>query len=175
MLPIVCMALIDSKDDQHRFEDIYNALEIKLFSFSMSILHNEALAEDAISETFLRLARNFQKVHNLSLSEIKAYAVIINRNCCYDLLKKEENQSAKDNDELEEVPYNEEAFDIDALLVKDIVRKLPDIYRDTIMLRFYFGLSLAEIADRFNISESAVKKRLNYACDLMRKEMQNNE
>lgn len=55
----VCMTLIDD-DDKSKFRKIYDSLERKMFVFSMSMLHNNALAEEAVSETFLALAK-FQK------------------------------------------------------------------------------------------------------------------
>lgn len=54
------MTLIDD-DDKSEFRKIYDSLERKLFIFSMSKLHNNALAEEAVSETFLALAENFKK------------------------------------------------------------------------------------------------------------------
>lgn len=54
------MTLIDD-DDKSKFRKIYDSLERKLFVFSMSRLHNNALAEEAVSETFLALAENFKK------------------------------------------------------------------------------------------------------------------
>lgn len=82
------MTLIDD-DDKSKFRKIYDSLERKLFVFSMSRLHNNALAEEAVSETFLALAENFKKIHSLEPAEIVAYTVIINRNVCIDILTKE--------------------------------------------------------------------------------------
>ena len=84
------MTLIDD-DDQSVFRKIYDSLERKLFVFSMSKLHNNALAEEAVSETFLALAENFKKIHSLEPAEIVAYTVIINRTCVSIFLKKKIN------------------------------------------------------------------------------------
>lgn len=86
------MTLIDD-DDKSEFRKIYDSLERKLFVFSMSKLHNNALAEEAVSETFLALAENFKKIHSLEPAEIVAYTVIINRNVCIDILTKENKHS----------------------------------------------------------------------------------
>lgn len=86
------MTLIDD-DDKSKFRKIYDSLERKLFVFSMSRLHNNALAEEAVSETFLALAENFKKIHSLEPAEIVAYTVIINRNVCIDILAKENKHS----------------------------------------------------------------------------------
>ena len=86
------MTLIDD-DDKSEFRKIYDSLERKLFVFSMSKLHNNALAEEAVSETFLALAENFKKINSLEPAEIVAYTVIINRNVCIDILEKENKHS----------------------------------------------------------------------------------
>ena len=65
------MALIDD-EDKDSFEKIYYKYKMCFFSLSMKKLHNPTLAEEAVSETFLELAKSYQKIHNLKISEIIA-------------------------------------------------------------------------------------------------------
>lgn len=74
----ICLTLIDNENDKSTFRKIYDTYERRLFAYSMSILHNTALSEEAVSETFLSLAENFKKIHNFELAEMIAYVVIIN-------------------------------------------------------------------------------------------------
>ena len=173
MLPIVLMGLVDGSDTK-LFEELYNSLEKKLFAYSMSILHNRSLSEEAVSETFFRLAKCFKKIHNLEVSEIKAFIVIINRNCCYDIIKDENKNSSIVIDETTpNEAFSEEQIDLDKLFITDLISNLPEIYKDTIILRYYYQLTEKETAYQLGISVSAVKKRLKYAFAILRKETAN--
>ena len=173
MLPIVLMGLVDESDTR-LFEELYNTFEKKLFAYSMSILHNRSLSEEAVSETFFRLAKCFKKIHNLEVSELKAFTVIINRNCCYDIFRSEEKNSSIVIDEAEtNESFSEEQIDLDNIFVTDLINKLPEIYKDTIILRYYYELTEKETAYQLGISVSAVKKRLKYAFNFLRKETSN--
>lgn len=170
------MALIDEENDKLIFKDIYDQYERKLFAHSMSILHNKMLAEDAVSETFLALTRNFQKVHNLEPAEIVAYTVIINRNVCYDILKKEKkhDQSVVTDEFIESKPDTSADERLENIIVADMVEKLPEIYRDVIMMKYFYGFSVKEISSQLHLSVGGVKSRLETARVLLRKEIGQN-
>ena len=171
MLPIYFTLVED--DDVDLFEKIYNEYEYKLFGLSLSKLHDKSLSEEAVSETFLALAKNFKKVNNLSMTEILAYTVIINRNICCDIAKNEKkHKDCISRDELDELKENE-SFDekMDKILVANVVDKLPDPIKDVVMLKYYYGLSYIEIADALKISKSSVKVRLRKAKELLSEEL----
>ena len=150
------MTLLDD-EDKSKFRKIYDSLERKLFVFSMSKLHNNALAEEAVSETFLALAENFKKVHSLEPAEIVAYTVIINRNVCIDILEKENKHSinVKIDEKIKEI--SEDCNHFEQLIVSDMVEKLPDIYRDVIMMKYFYGFKVNEISKQLHLSVGGVK------------------
>jgi RNA polymerase sigma-70 factor (ECF subfamily) len=170
----VCMTLIDD-DDKSKFRKIYDSLERKLFVFSMSRLHNNALAEEAVSETFLALAKNFKKIHSLEPAEIVAYTVIINRNVCIDILEKENKHSinVQIDDKIKEI--SEDYDHIEKLIVADMVEKLPDIYRDVIMMKYFYGFKVKEISKQLHLSVGGVKSRLEKARKILRKDINDDE
>src|SRR5881628_488960 len=49
-----------------------------------------------------------------------------------------------------------EAIEADTLAVLDAVRKLPDAYRETLLMRLVEGMTGAEIADRAGLTEGSV-------------------
>lgn len=168
------MTLIDD-DDKSEFRKIYDSLERKLFVFSMLKLHNNALAEDAVSETFLALAENFKKIHSLEPAEIVAYTVIINRNVCIDILAKENkhNVNVQIDEQIDEMSENYDP--VDRLFVADTVEKLPDIYRDVIMMKYFYGFKVKEISKQLHLSVGGVKSRLEKARKILRKDMNDDE
>ena len=117
------MGLVDESDTKI-FEELYNSLEKKLFAYSMSILHNRSLSEEAVSETFFRLAKCFKKIHNLEVAEIKAFTVIINRNCCYDIIRSEnKNSSIVIEETAPNELFSEKEIDLDKLFITDLIIK----------------------------------------------------
>lgn len=51
------MSFIDSEDDREKFEIIYHEYRKRMVSVAYSILHNSEDAEDAVHETFIRIAK----------------------------------------------------------------------------------------------------------------------
>lgn len=87
----------------------------------------------------------FSKIHNFELAKIAGYAVIIIRNVCNDMLKAEQKQQTVIA-EIADDPDNEKALDnYKNKIVTAAVEKLPDMYKDTIILKYYYGLSISEI------------------------------
>lgn len=172
----LCFTLVD-EGDKDSFESIYRNYERKFLAYSMSILHDKVLAEDAVSETFLSLAKNFSKVRHLDESEIAAYTFIINRNICFDIYKKEKKQTDNSfSDELIEQNYSDSnESDFDKIIKADLVNSLPDIYKDVIMLKYFYGFSVNEISKLVRLSVGGVKFRLSKARQLLRQEVLQNE
>ncbi len=172
MLPVTLMALLDSENDKELFNKVVELYEGEFISYAYSRLNNFTLAEEAVSESLLRLARNFQKIHSLEVSKIAAYTVIIIRNVCEDIRKSEtEQQKLEEKYSLEEDTYVIE--DDEKYLVSTAVKKLPSIYRDVITLRYYYNLSIDIIANQLGISYPGVRKRLVKALKKLREEFEN--
>ena len=75
----VCMALIDDEKDKKAFEKLYNKYKNKVHAISLNILKNEQLAEESTSDTFLSLAKCFQKIKHLEYHKLDYYIVITSR------------------------------------------------------------------------------------------------
>ena len=55
------------------------------------------------------------------------------------------------------------------LALERAVAELPEVYRNVVLLRFYSGLSCAEVADRLGMPLGSVTKNLSRAYELLRK------
>ena len=166
-----CMALIDNKAQRKEFERFYNENRRLGFSRAYSILHNEAEAEDALSEAFLRLAKCFQKVHNLSSHKLCSYFVIIVKNAALDMLRaSSKEQTVEFDDELDYSDVSdEENADIERL--EECISRLSETDREVLYLRFELELSHLDIARTLGISEEASRQRVRYARSKLKKEL----
>jgi len=93
----VCLLLIDGEEEKELFREFYWRYEKKLYAVALNILHSPALAEEAESEAFLRVAQHFEKFLNIyrkSRQEIGPWAVTIVKNISLDMLEKEKRYGA---------------------------------------------------------------------------------
>ena len=175
VLPITVMALINNEDDKDLFKQVYDTYRTMLLGYAYKITNDVSLAEDAVSEAFLRLAKSFYKIHNFDVAGIASYTVIIVRNVCFDMMKAEEAQLSY----IDDIPNDDsnDFFDeaVNNKMLASAVNDLPDIYRDIILLHYYYGMSVNDVSKELSISFSCAKKRLSTALMLLRKGLKDNE
>jgi len=156
--------MLDSPEEKKKFEELYQEYKNLMFSVAYGILRDEHLGEDAVDQAFLKLIRSFNKIENFSCNQTRDYLVTIVKNVAIDMYNKRHR--------IVEVPFDE-AYDIDSKLMDDpiiaklgynqlveVIKKLPEIYCETLYLSSQLGLSVNEIASSLNLSSSAVKLRL---------------
>lgn len=172
MLPMTFMALIDDTDDKALFEMLWDKYERMLMSVAYGILGEYSLAEDAVSETFFKISKCFRKIHGFDLTELAAYAVMIIRNTCYDILEAEHKYRSAAKQQIDDDACGYDEPEAEALILGASVEKLPDIYRDAVMLRYYYGLEINDISQQLGLSYSGVRFRIETALGLLRKELE---
>ena len=59
---LIYLQMIESPEDKHKFEIIYEKYRDMLFAIANDILHNEHDAEDAVHFGFVKLAENISKI-----------------------------------------------------------------------------------------------------------------
>lgn len=157
-----CMALIDGKTEKEEFERFYRKNRRLAMGKAFAILHDKALAEDALSEAFLRLAKCFQKVHNLPSHKLLSYFVIIVRNVSLDMIKKDTVQEYIIFDD--ELEYPDTALpSAEHERLTECIEKLSDTDREILYLRYDLELEYGDIAAALSITEAAARQRAMYA------------
>ena len=126
------------------------------------MLKDASLAQDAVQETFIKAYRHMDGYRG-ECSE-KTYLTGIAMNVCRDYMRAKWHRIL-----LFDVPPErpgEACFPDDTVITE--VMALPRKLREVILLRFYQQMKLEEVALALGISRSAVKKRLNRACALLK-------
>ena len=158
------LSLIDEPDDKEKFAEIFRSYGNMMFSKAMSILHNAALAEEAVQESFLKIAKNISKISDPNCSKTAAFIVIIVRNTALDMLKTEHindteplNEAIPDisSDTLSRIISND---GYNALL--NAVNGLDSIYSDVLMLKLVYGYDTASISKLMNIPVKTADSRI---------------
>ena len=167
MLPLF-LAFVQDAEDRDLLIGYYDLHRYTMLHVAQSILHDPYLAEDAVQEAFCRLAKNIKRVRP-DPKQARAFLVTIVKNVAIDIIKQRKAALALSLDELTyEFPDPVNVEDIvlqhvEATAAEQIVLSLPIIYSTVYLLRYKHDCSDGAIAALLNISESAVRKRLQRA------------
>jgi len=64
-----------------------------------------------------------------------------------------------------------DAIEAEAMAVLDVVRKLPEAYRETLLMRLVEGMTGAEIADRSGLTPGSVRVNLHRGMKMLREQL----
>ena len=136
----------------------YEAYKTGLFRFALSILKDEALAEDVLQEVFLRMltGKNWPQP-----GKERAYLYRCVRNLCYDELRRRKRISGEER---------EAADASDRYLYLELIAPLSKQDRQIITLKIVGGLTNREIGSIMGLTEQAAKKRYQRAIEKLREE-----
>lgn len=163
MLP--CM-ILDSADEVGEFEELYYRYREPMFRVAQSVLHDTHMAEDAVSEAFLAIARHFEKIRFASESSKIAYCVIVSRNQAITIYRKRKSEMERTC----EIPENTaapNALGNDRTDLQQAMLQLPAKYKDILILKYHYGFTVKEIADMFSLPHETVRSRLKTAKKLL--------
>ncbi|MBR1833454.1 MAG: sigma-70 family RNA polymerase sigma factor [Ruminiclostridium sp.] len=177
MLPIIYIALVDD-EDVPAFEKMYNRTYKKLYSIAYDILKDHQLAEDALSEMYLRISLSFKKINNFPLHVLDAYLVRSIKNTCYNYIEKNDSERKK----LDELVKNnvkdidETVFDkIDLDLLMEAVISLPEPFKTALVMKEYYELTADEIAKQIKVSKRSVFYYIKAAKALIIKQIEGSD
>ncbi len=172
---------IENFHDRLKTERLYLSYRKLMYKEAFEIVQNRHCAEDAVSESFVRIIDNLHKKDEQDCLKTRSFLVIICRNVAKNIYNKKiylNNQPDAYDDVLPE-DVSESSDSLDILVKKEtlseiagIIKNLDPIYRDVFLLKNVHGLSRAEIAAIVGISEEAVKKRLVRAKSKILKELE---
>ena len=137
-------------------------------------LRDYPTAEDAVQETFLKAIKSIDSFREAS-SE-KTWLIRIAINCCRDYQRSAWNRHIDSHLSIDRFPYlpsappSDEHFALTAAIMK-----LKPKYKEVVLLYFYEGYSLKEIATMLDLTEGAVSIRITKAKMKLRQELEGGE
>ncbi len=155
----------DSRSAIDRLMEQYGSCLLRM---SALYLKDADLAQDAVQETFIKAYRHLNDYRGDSSEKTWLTAICVNT--CRDMLRTAwfRHQSRIDMDMLPEKPADF-AFPDNTVLTE--VMHLPAKYREVVLLRYYEGLKLKEVASALRLSDGKVRSRLNKANGILRERL----
>jgi len=171
MLPLI-LAIIEDADDRELITEYYNRHRFTLLHVAQSILHDHGLAEDAVQEAFLRLAKNIKNVRP-DRREVRSFLTTITRNTACDILKQRKPMLSWDALVYEPADdrVNVEEQIVQDDMIERLAQTLPIIYSTVFLLRYKHDCGDRTIAALLDISEATVRKRLQRAKEKITEEV----
>ena len=162
-------------------EKIYNEAYRAVYWTAMSLLKNEADAEDIVQDTFVTLIESYDTLNDKD--KVIPWLKKIAANKCLNRLTRTRTDAVEDEffDDVEAIA---EDFLPDSIveseearkIVMDIINnKLSDDIRRTLILFYFDDMSTKEIAEALGVPEGTVRRRLNFARNKIKKEVEKYE
>ena len=158
------LSVLDSVEDESKFERLYHAHKRTMLYTAYHILKDYHLAEDAVHEAFIRIAKNFHKVEEIESPRTRYFSVVIARNAALTMLKKENRiilledvaDATEGTSELvEETVLNQIQYE----RAVSAIAGLSHTYKDILFLHYIQEYRLTEIAGLLGLDLEVVKKR----------------
>ena len=150
-----------------KFDYIYEKYKRLLHAKAHDILKDHALAEDAVSEAYMRAYKHLDKIQDKDSPQTISFLVTIVKNIAINFYHKEKRSTATDFSDFD-APSD---FDLeDIVTTKDstaeglkILHGLKEIDRAVFLLKYAQDMSHKQIAKTLNITENNVTVRLHRA------------
>jgi RNA polymerase sigma-70 factor, ECF subfamily len=142
-------------------ENTYRELRGELKGFINKRVNDKSIAEDILHDVFLKAHSNIDNLKDTS--KLNSWIYQITRNSITDYYR-----TKKINSDIEDYDIDDKTEETTALKklepsVRSFLRYLPPIYREAIVLTDFKGMSQKSLAQRLNLSVSAVKSRVQRA------------
>ena len=169
------LAMIDSVEDQQKFEYLYHKYQKQMYYTAKQILNDEFLAEDAVHEAFCKIARNMDKVKDETSEETKSFVMVVTKRAAIDVYRKRKTYFDKEVYETTQEdgePSNlietcapaveiPELADFQGSALGKAIEGLSDDAKNVFLMRYGLDYSTREISEITGFTVSKIEKLLS--------------
>ncbi len=171
--------LIEEDDDKAKFEKIYTLYKKKMWYAANSVLRDAHLAEDAVQNAFIGIAKNIKRIGDIESSKTLSYVITASKNCAIDILRKRKELNEVNIDELYDVSDEKSNFGYSAIETEDFVVKalsaVPVVYRDVLYLLIVEQMSEKEIAELLGRKTGTIHQQVRRGRMILKEELMKGE
>lgn len=149
-----------TQENSDKVKKLYELYEQPMYRIAYAVLHDEGLAEDAVSEAFIRLMGKLHKIGDCRSSRTKNYIIKIIKSTSINIYRRNKKRFSSELpiDEALQIADDSQSSDKNTS-VQEILSDLSEPDRSIIVLRCIKQMPWREVADRLSITESNARKR----------------
>lgn len=149
------------------FSTIYDRYNNKVYAKCISLLRNEALAQDALQDIFMKIFLNLAKFNEKSKFSTWIYSITYNY--CIDIIRRKKKEKKIFSDDLENTPDPVEDVPDESLLemeiekLKVVLDRIPIGDKAILLMKYQDEMKIKEIGESMAKTESAIKMKIKRA------------
>ena len=149
-----------TQENSDKVKKLYELYEQPMYRIAYAVLHDEGLAEDAVSEAFIRLMGKLHKIGDCQSSRTKNYIIKVIKSTSINIYRRNKKRFSSELpiDEALQIADDSQSSDRNTS-VQEILSDLSEPDRSIIVLRCIKQMPWREVADRLSITESNARKR----------------
>ncbi len=168
-------ALIEEDDNKTKLEKLYVLYSKKMWYAANSVLSDAYLAEDAVHNAFIGIAKNIKKISDVESAKTLAYVITASKNAAIDMLRQRKGLNEANIDDLYDVSDKESSSLYEAVeteeLVVNILKQMPETYRDVLYLLLAEQMTEKEIAILLGRKPGTVHQQVKRGRTILKKLM----
>lgn len=169
---------IENEEERRTAEEIWNRYKKHLFKIALSVLKNETDAEDAVMDTMKNVIQHISKFVSLSETDTICLITVYAKNASFKIYNK--NKKARNHVfDLEDDQEDSNISVQDLVILREDYEKAAqslctqsELSIHIFLLRHYYNWSIHKIASFYDMTEVAVKKRLQRTKQKIKQQME---
>lgn len=147
-------------------ETIWKEFHAKLRQFIIMRVNNNDDADDILQEVFIRIYKNISSLKDEQ--KLTSWFFQITRNVIIDYYRSKKEIYELDDENLSDILAEEDSFAKLSLGLDNFIDNLPPIYKEAILLTEIKGMKQRELAEKFGISLTSAKSRVQRAREMLK-------
>lgn len=158
-------AYLETDEQRVTVETLFETYKNLMYNTAYSVLKNPHDAEDAVADTLVKVCRSIDKFHGESEKAQRLLLYEYTKNTAIDRYRERKRKTCLSLNEILTAD-DPDSDPCDIVLAEDFgnmqlpLSRLPQKYKDLLIMRYGEGLKYKEIADLLHIKETTVATRL---------------
>lgn len=150
-------------------ESIYREHSSMVYWAAYSVVRSDSDAMDIMQNTFLRAIKHMGKLKDMEDGGLRAWLYRVSVNLALDIKRKQKREypvdelPERESTALYDMPEPSAISAEQRRMVREAIERLPDIYREAVMLHYYSNMTCADIGALTGAAEGTVKSRISRA------------
>lgn len=171
------LQLLNTQKEKDLFVSLYEMYSQPLYRAALSILKDNAAAEDMVHETFLTLINYIDRVTDKDPVRAWNYLLAILRHLCFDA--RTERKTELPHDMETDFAWTVSDIDIEkdyigqelGELLQDLILELDYPHQDVLFLQYYYDMNSREIGEALHLKPENVRQIARRAREQLKKKL----